>query len=369
MARIIVAAIVMVLAASRPARADDLTARLAFAGDACDREAIELRVRELAHRDPFDPAAAWVVDVRIEARDDVVKAAVRLLDPEGVARGERSVEAKSCTALSSSVALVIAMALAQPQPVAVPSVDEPTRVEPVVPPPGDAAPRGKAGAPSAIAEAPRVKPVAPSAIAEAPPVKPVAPSAIAEAPRGEPVRVEPPRIVEPVAVESPAGTLVDDSPSRFGVLGGVTSNERGLAAMLLGARYRSGARSISLELGVHAADSRAIAPGTIAITRRELAAVPCHHFGPVAACVPAVAGVFAGRGEDLPVTQHATTPFVTLGGRVAWESRLAKWVALRVHVEVDALLTRNRFLIDDMPVWSAGAVEAHGGMSFVANIP
>lgn len=347
MARVIVAAIVMVLAASRPARADDLTARLAFAGDACDREPIERRVRELAQRDPFDPAAAWVVDVRIERRGDDVAAVVRLVDPDGIAHGERAVEAKSCTALSASVALVIAMALAQslPEPVAAAPVDEatPLRVEPPV------------------------EPVAPPPVQEARRVEPVALPRVDDAPR-----VERPRVVEPLVsapVESQAGTPVSGRPARFGVLGGMASNERGLPAVLLGARYRRGARSISLELGVHAADSRAIAPGTIAISRRDLAAVPCHHFGAVAACVPAVAGVFEGRGEGLPVTRQATTPFVTVGGRLAWESQLARWVALRVHVEVDALLTRNHFLVDDMSVWSAGAVEAHGGMSFVANIP
>jgi hypothetical protein len=153
------------------------------------------------------------------------------------------------------------------------------------------------------------------------------------------------------------------------VLGGATSNDDGTPGLLAGARYRSGERSITLELGLQASESLAIGPGHVEVSRAELGAVPCRHFGPFAACMSAVVGLVHGRGVGLAVSERATTPLAAVGGRIAWESRLARWLALRVHLEGRALLTRNHFLVDEMQVWTTGPVEGDAGMAFVANIP
>jgi hypothetical protein len=305
---------VLVLAIAAPAVAEEARVRFDADDAVCDPEPVRSRVRVLLGHDPFAASATTTVRLAVTRTAGEVRATLVVVDGDGLERGQRALAVASCGELADAAALVIAMIVRRIEPSGVEPVAE-ERAEP------------------AIVEEP---------------VPPLAPAAVVPMRR--------------------VGRERGDAALVLGVAGGAGGG--GLAgAGMLGARFRSGAVSIALELQVTAPASVAVGPGRVAVTSGTIELAPCAHRGELAACVGLAGGWVTGRGEDLTNPRSATTPYAAAGARVAWERAISAQVGLRLHVAVRAPLTRNRFLVDEMAVWENGALESWVGASLVARIP
>lgn len=100
---------VAVCAASATAAADP-SLRLDVQGD-CDVTAALASARELLGRDPFDPAATDLVHVRAQSGAGGASGELSIEFSDGRTLGPRRLQAVDCEQLSSSLAIVIAMAV------------------------------------------------------------------------------------------------------------------------------------------------------------------------------------------------------------------------------------------------------------------
>ena len=65
----------------------------------------------------------------------------------------------------------------------------------------------------------------------------------------------------------------------------------------------------------------------------------------------------------------ALAPVLAAGARLTWERPFTRLLALRLHVDAEAALTRTRFDVDHMPVWLSNEFEVWGGAGVIARIP
>lgn len=300
----------------------DPRVRLEVDGDACDPSTVRPKVAELLGHDGFVPATDDAdVDLVVRysiARDDHGLRATIELDESGAALGKRSFEAADCAALTDAAALAIAMVLAEP----------------------------RAAAPSAGATSP-----------DPPSPTPVAPITDAETP-------PPPAIG---LVFAPPQQLAGFETSA-GVAGGRASGDF-QGQVVIGAALHRGRRSVALEFGLAAPDRVAIGMGRVVATTYAFDVVGCLHRGPLAGCATTAVGWVQGRGEGLINSSTARSLYVAPGLRAAWTAGLSDRIAVRVELSARAPVTRNRFLVDQMPVWSTSPVEGWLGLSLVARIP
>jgi hypothetical protein len=303
----------LVALAAMPASAS--TVRLQVTGDACDFASLEPQLAQMLGADPIDSNARASVQVDVST---VHEARVSFDDGGGLVRGPRVVTAASCNELVKSVAIVIATAL--------PDVQEDT--EAVV-----------------VDEPPHVSTPTPVAI------------------RFEPATTD--LDVAPVASE-PSVSQTDVLVA--GATGITSVGADGQA--ILGIRVRRNAASVSAELRGDAPQQvSANRMGTIGIARAQISISPCMHFGAFATCVVAGAGTIHGSGTELTSAREAYTPLLTAGLRVTWEQPLTRRIALRIHLDADALLTTTQFDVDDMKVWQSQRFEASAGLGVLAHFP
>jgi hypothetical protein len=287
--------------------------RLQVTGDACDFASLEPQLAQMLGADPVDATAPASVQIDVT---NALEAHVSFDDGNGLVRGPRVVTAASCNELVKSVAIVIATALPDVQPT-----------------------------PTPVAE----------------PVQETAPT--------------PPRIVlEPSPTEvDVAPAVIVPSRSRTDVYAagaaGITSAGADGQA-IIGVRIRRNAASISAELRGDAPQQfSANRMGTIDVARAQISLSPCMSFGPFAACAVAGAGTIHGSGAGLTSAREAYTPLLTAGLRMTWEQPLTRRIALRIHVDADALLTTTRFDVDNMTVWQSARFEASAGLGVLAHFP
>jgi hypothetical protein len=177
----------------------------------------------------------------------------------------------------------------------------------------------------------------------------------------------------PPSLDMPAIELTRDdgtaSAWQLAMLGGAATSTRGTAAAVLGLRVKHGALSLTAGLALDSADDLAVPPGTVSVSRSELSLLPCLHVGRAVACTDLAAGWISGTASGFASSATAAMPFAALGLRLAWEQPLVDWLAVQGFIEGRVALTANRFLIDDMAVWTGSRVEAWLGIAAVAHIP
>lgn len=314
MGRGFVAAFAMV-AAAKAASASPI--RLQVSGNGCSLDSLEAQLTDLAGADPIDPAAPATLRIATSQTRDSYEAQIVFDDGKQTIRGPRLVTAATCAELVQAVALVVVMAL----------------------------PREAAAAPAAMApEAP-----APAHGREA--TATTATTAIVAA-------SEPRAPGAPLAIDVLAGGA-----------GGFTS--QGVQAQLLvGARIRRAAGSLGIELRADVPRDYPVSPmASIAVFRTQLSVSPCVHAGSIAACAVASAGAIHGSGDGLVSARSAYLPLVAGGVRLAWEHPISARLAVRLHIDIDALLTTSRFDVDHMQVWASPRFEGGAGLGIVAHIP
>ncbi len=190
-----------------------------------------------------------------------------------------------------------------------------------------------------------------------------------------PPEAEPPTRDAAVEVppDMPAIDLTRDADTasawQLAMLGGAATSWGGTTAAVVGLRVKRGALSLTAGLALDSADELSVAPGTVTVSRSELSLLPCLHVGRAAACGDVAAGWISGNTSGFASSATATMPFAALGLRLVWEQPLVDWLAVQGFVEGRVALTSNRFLIDDMAVWTGARVEAWFGIAAVAHIP
>jgi hypothetical protein len=288
--------------------------RLQVTGDTCDFGSLEPQLAQMLGADPVDSNA--VASVQIDVTN-ASEAHVSFDDGNGLVRGPRVVTAASCNDLVKSVAIVIATAL----------------------------PDVQAEPPSVVAE-----PV--QALTPTPPTIALGP-----------VRME---VDEAPAVNEPSHSRMDVYAA--GAAGIASTGADGQA--IIGVSVRRNAASISAEIRGDAPQQfSAERMGNIDVARAQISLSPCMSFGPFAACAVAGAGTIHGFGAGLTSAREAYTPLLTAGLRMTWEQPLSSRIALRIHLDADALLTTTRFDVDNMTVWQSPRFEASAGLGVLAHFP
>jgi hypothetical protein len=136
--------------------------------------------------------------------------------------------------------------------------------------------------------------------------------------------------------------------------------------LIVGARWRRTTRSLTAEVHVDAPQDISLgATGRIRVFRSEASLSPCGHVGPFAGCLIAAIGTIRGSGTGLSSGRAAFTPLVSGGVRVTWERHVSARVEVRLHLDLSALVTRTRFDVDHMDVWSSSPFEGSAGIGIL----
>jgi hypothetical protein len=299
----------MVLATAAAYRTASATpVRLQSSGDACRLDALEAQLASLLGTDPIDPHARAGVRVEVDKPASAIEG--RVWFDDGVAiRGPRIVTASTCSELVDSIALVIAMAL-------------PDLATPV-----------------AITQPPAAPPMID--------VPPPDPGAAVEARTPEPKWFD-------VVVAGAAGI----------------GSGRVEGELIVGVGARRRAMSLNVELRADLPQDDAVAAGErVAVLRAQVTVSPCLHVAAFSGCALASVGALRGAGVGLMSERHAYAPLVAGGLRAAWEHPILGGIALRLHVDVDALATTTQFDVDYMQAWVSPRFEASAGIGIVAHFP
>jgi hypothetical protein len=177
----------------------------------------------------------------------------------------------------------------------------------------------------------------------------------------------------PDAVENPPARVFAAAPAvaawQLGMLGGVAASSQGSTAVDVGLRAKHDAWSLAAVLALPAQENLAITPGTVRVSRGEIALLPCLHAGRAAACADVTGGWIRGTGAGFTASTAHTMPFAATGVRLVWEQPVSSWFAVQGYAEGRVALTSNRFFIDDMAVWTGARADASLGIAVVAHIP
>jgi hypothetical protein len=298
------------LVASATARAQPTI--ITLRGDACDLGTLEADITDvLAIKSVGDSRVAVVT----HGSGSTLSAEVLFVDAEGQTHGPRVVSASACDDLFDSISLVIVMAI--PDPVAAP-LPEPRVAKPAVP--------SEAGGEPALPTQATARDLA---------------------------------VTRSARVETARTLALDGFVGGSSTVTGRGMNEQ----LLLGARLMRGRASVSLQARIDAPEEvRVSAIGTVTVTQADVSVGPCVHLSSFAGCGLASVGFVHGRGESLDAARSVTTPVLAVGLRIAWERFITNRLAVRVHLDSRAPLTRTSFEVDYMPVWESSRFEGSAGV-------
>jgi hypothetical protein len=298
----------LVIAIATRASADPLMVSLDYTRDptaeGCpDAQSIRDGVAAQLGRDPFTASAATTISTTIRGTDGQLQATITV---RGNADGQRELRAPvgRCEDLASAVELAIAIGIDELGATHVhvaPREAEPTR---------------------------RVEGAVPVLLTGA----------------------EPPR----------TQTTVEGQIALLSALGATPGATIGIG---IGVVLRRGAASLAVEGRADVRGERAsVAGGSIEGELLAASLLPCVHRGHLAACVVATAGVLRATAHDLPNAHAATSPYVAVGGRLAWllETQLATF-ALQLEVAMPIERTELRVGMD--AVWTTGELAGIAGIA------
>lgn len=303
-------ACVVVVAATATASADT-RARLSVTGETCEPATLRASITTLLGHDGFvadgDGGSVDIeLHVAIATSGDAVVGTIEI-DAAGAEDGRRTITVASCAELYDAASLAIAMVLARRRA-------EPTRSQVIAPTP---------------------------------------------APVPAPLEVE---------AAAPPEQRVPGLEMYGGVVGGRASG-RFQTGLVIGANVTRGGWKLGADFALAAADRVTVGPGRVVVSTRTFDVAGCRARGSLAACATIAVGWVSGHGEDLPTTASVTSPYLAAGARLQWDAVFSARIAARIQLGARAPAVRNRFLVDEMPVWSTAPVEAWIGLALVARIP
>ena len=154
------------------------------------------------------------------------------------------------------------------------------------------------------------------------------------------------------------------------LVGAAVTARDSLVQAFVGARWKRDARSITGIVRHDSGETLAVSQmGLVEIGRTDVVVSPCLLAGALAGCVVAGIGVISGSGEHLEHARSAVSPAAFTGVAAEWRHPLGPWLALRAHVEADAMLTSTTLDVDEMPVWTSSRVQAQAGLGFLVRFP
>jgi hypothetical protein len=304
----------------------------------CPEES-ELR-NQIAARLGYDPIreqATNEIVAAIEKTPRGLEGRVEIRDEAGKRKGRRVLTSTSldCTELASALTLAISIA---------------------------ADPLSLGRAPAASVHAPA------SASVPSPPPPPASASPVAASASVAPVEAAAPASL-PAA---PAASREDVVPVRPRLLLGVHHAFGAGPARAWGLDFGLGARRGVLSLGLEGRVDWAGAPkpvrsgdgadgtsvGTVEASIFAGSVVPCLHVqrGLLVACALGSVGVIQGRGQGVSVPRKQTTTYAAAGLRLGVEVPVVGPLALGVHGDVLANLTRTTLRLDGVEAWASSPI-------------
>lgn len=194
--------------------------------------------------------------------------------------------------------------------------------------------------------------------------------------RAQPVTHDPPATAPVIAAyddESPYA--LDEGAANRGlaprptlsIAAGAAVDNRATPALMAGLQLRTVRLVVGVEVELGANQDVSIAQGHVSVARGGATLVPCGRVGVLDLCAVGRLGWTSGRGYDLMEVRRARTLFGALGAGARWERGLTRSLSLRASLEVHGILTKNRFFVDDVVVWSSRPVEGRFGLAMLAS--
>jgi len=304
-------------------------ARQDGAGACPDLATIQAGVAARLGYEPFSDRAGDFVRATIQPSGHGLEARIEMTDAKGSPRAERRLVShqRDCAELASSVELAISIAidpfrLNSALPVSVPPEPGPE----VAQSPGQGAVEASAQGSSAASVA-----------------------------------------KESVASSAPRQPLSDRVEA--GVLGAVGAAPASALGFSIGAGLRSGNLSLAIEGRADLPASASLRVGEASTSLLVASLLPCAHFGRMATCALASAGVLLAAGHGLADARKVTLPYVAVGARLAAAIPLTPRLSLAIHGDVTTPLTESRIEVDGAPVWTSPILAFVLGVGVVANFP
>jgi hypothetical protein len=273
--------------------------------------------------EPFDDAAPETIAATIARTADVLEARIAVRDAKGKLTGSRSIRSpgRDCAELSEAMTLAISIAI-DPLSIARP----PPAPAPPAPPPQPSA------EPTTCAPCPA-------------PVKP------------EPCP-PPPDPDDAVFFRASAGALMAFGVAPLPITAGFTADA--------GLRWR--ALSVDVEGRADIPVSAEKEPAVVASHILVASLVPCGHYSLLAACGVVSLGVLRGSTPDLG--GRDSTFYAAAGARVAAEiplygSSSLQALALRVHADLQAPLTRTTLYVQGVEAWQTPPLHGALGLALM----
>lgn len=281
-----------------------------------DEQALRESVAARLGYDPFHERGDGAVRAALAGGPQGLRAIVELRDRGGRVTGSRQLTTASsdCRELFAAMALAICIA-----------------VDPFV-----------------LSRAPAAPPA---------PQPPPAPAPCPDCPACPPPPVSPLRFRAGVGVQLDVGAL-----PTLGSLGVVAQAELRYRAFALALEGR-----IEPSLGsASAAASMSMSAGVSASLLLALV-VPCARYRFVGFCALLGLGALQGRGVGLAIANQATTFYAAAGARLSFEVPLHRRLALELHLDGLAPLTRTSLLVDGAAAWTTPSFG--GGLGANLQVP
>jgi hypothetical protein len=296
-----------------------------------DEAAIRTGVAARLGYDPFRSDASDQLRTTIDRSGNALEARIVMTDAHGAVKAERKLlsRARDCVELASSVELAISIAIDPMR--SMPSAEPESRSQ--------NAGRGPDGSARASGDA----------------AEPTGGPTSGPLPVATPLPSEPsPPIVKRIVAAATGGLWAAPSPN-LGILAGV-----GL---------RRGNLSVTVDVRADWPAARSLKTGTVSSALYLGTLAPCIHHRWVAACALASAGARRVSGHGLLDARAATDAYVALGARLGIDLPLTARLAVALHGDVTAPVTRMHLLVDDEVVWTSPLASVALGIGLAAIFP
>lgn len=172
---------------------------------------------------------------------------------------------------------------------------------------------------------------------------------------------------ELVAAAKPGRSLSTQVGAELvGGLGAAPSRTLGVAA---GVGIRGGDLSLGLEGRADLPASTSLRVGEASTALLVASLVPCAHVSRVATCAMVTAGALRAAGHGLVDSRTVTLPYAAVGARLALAIPLTARLALALHGDVTAPLTKSELEVDGTSVWTSPILSAAMGLGLAATFP
>lgn len=107
--------------------------------------------------------------------------------------------------------------------------------------------------------------------------------------------------------------------------------------------------------------------GQVKTMLMHLSLVPCLHWHVIAGCAVVGGGALRGEGEGYFNNEHQFLQYWTVGGRLAVEVPLVRWLLFHAHLDLLGAPVRIELTVDDVIAWRSPPVAFTFGGGFSAS--